>query len=71
MMVIFQAKVFRVEWDGTPAEPKQRMKVTLKYNEGREHYRYLTPERGERFMAALNAALLELKEGPWMTRGEG
>jgi hypothetical protein len=70
-MVIFQAKVFRVEWDGTPEEPKQRMKVTLRYNEGREHYRYLTPENGARFMSHLNAAIAELNSGPWMTRGEG
>jgi hypothetical protein len=70
-MIIFDAKKFRVEWDGTPKEPKQRMKVTLRYNEGVEGYRYLTPERGEMFMANLNAALLMLSEGPWMSKGEG
>jgi hypothetical protein len=47
------------------------MKVTLRYNEGREGYRYLTPERGELFMHHLNDALLMLSEGPWMSKGEG
>lgn len=70
-MIIFDARTFRVEWDGTPYEPRQRMKVTIQFGEGYEGYRYLTPEKGEQFMGLLNAALQLLKEGPWMTKGEG